>query len=46
MTTSWQMLRDKFRDVGEIKYAEMRGKDTGLVRFAKERDAERAVCIL
>lgn len=40
------MLRDKFQDVGEVKFAEMRGTDMGMVRFASEWDAERAVCIL
>lgn len=40
---TWQTLRDKFRDVGEVKFAEIRGQDTGVVRFAKERDAEVAI---
>ncbi|XP_021933675.1 myelin expression factor 2 isoform X2 [Zootermopsis nevadensis] len=40
---TWQMLRDKFRECGDVKYAEMRGKDIGLVRFSSDWDAERAV---
>lgn len=40
------MLRDKFQDAGEVKFAEMRGADMGMVRFASEWDAERAVSIL
>jgi hypothetical protein len=40
------MLRDKFRECGDVKYAEMRGKDIGLVRFSGDWDAERAVRIL
>ena len=44
--TTWQMLRDKFQDAGEVKFAEMRGADMGMVRFASEWDAERAVSIL
>lgn len=44
--TTWQMLRDKFQDAGEVKFAEMRGTDMGMVRFASEWDAERAVSIL
>lgn len=40
------MLRDKFQDAGEVKFAEMRGTDMGMVRFASEWDAERAVSIL
>jgi len=43
---TWQMLRDKFRECGDVKYAEMRGKDIGLVRFGSDWDAERAVRIL
>ncbi|GLH14166.1 Uncharacterized protein GBIM_18560, partial [Gryllus bimaculatus] len=41
-STTWQMLRDKFREVGDVEFAEMRGKDFGLVRFTNEWDAERA----
>lgn len=44
--TTWQMLRDKFQDVGEVKFAEMRGTDMGMVRFASEWDAERAVSMM
>lgn len=44
--TTWQVLRDKCQDIGEVKFAEMRGTDLGMVRFASEWDAERAVCIL
>ncbi|EZA60316.1 Heterogeneous nuclear ribonucleoprotein M [Ooceraea biroi] len=44
--TTWQMLRDKFQDAGEVKFAEMRGTDMGMVRFASEWDADRAVSIL
>ncbi|XP_069697264.1 myelin expression factor 2-like [Periplaneta americana] len=40
---TWQMLRDKFRECGDVKFAEMRGKDIGLVRFSSDWDAERAV---
>ncbi|KAG5672658.1 hypothetical protein PVAND_002770 [Polypedilum vanderplanki] len=40
---TWQNLRDKFRDVGEVKFAEIRGLDTGVVRFSKEREAEIAI---
>lgn len=37
------MLKSKFRECGEVVFAEMRDKNTGIVRFAAERDAERAV---
>ncbi|XP_043474113.1 myelin expression factor 2 isoform X1 [Leptopilina heterotoma] len=43
---TWQMLRDKFQEVGEVKFAEMRGSDLGLVRFANDWDAERAVSMM
>lgn len=39
---TWQHLRDKFRDVGEVKFAEIRG-EAGVVRFASQRDAEIAI---
>lgn len=42
-SVNWQTLRDKFREVGEVTFAEIRGQDTGVVRFAKERDAEMAI---
>ncbi|CAL8098877.1 unnamed protein product [Orchesella dallaii] len=42
-TCTWQMLKTKFRECGEVVFAEMRDKSTGIVRFATERDAERAV---
>lgn len=29
--------------MGEVKHAEMRGLDTGIVRFADEKDAEMAI---
>ena len=36
-------MRDKFRDIGEVKFAEIRGLDTGVVRFSKDREAEVAI---
>lgn len=44
--TTWQMLRDKCRDAGDVKFAEMRGKDTGIVQFASQWDAQHAVNML
>ncbi|XKL63393.1 hypothetical protein PGB90_005757 [Kerria lacca] len=41
--TTWQILRDQFREVGDIKFAEMKGKDVGIIRFASDREANRAV---
>lgn len=43
LSCTWQTLRDKFRDVGDVKFAEIRGNDVGVVRFFKERDAELAI---
>ncbi|XP_046400233.1 myelin expression factor 2-like isoform X2 [Ischnura elegans] len=43
---SWQILRDQFRNVGDVKFAEIRNKDMGLIRFGSERDAQRAVKLM
>ena len=40
---NWQVLRDGFSHCGDIKYAEMKERGTGLIRFAYEKDAERAI---
>uniref|UniRef100_A0ABD2WR97 RRM domain-containing protein n=1 Tax=Trichogramma kaykai TaxID=54128 RepID=A0ABD2WR97_9HYME len=44
--TTWQMVRDKCQEIGEVKFAEMRGSDFAVVRFASEWDAERAVSLM
>ena len=41
---NWQVLREGFSHCGDIKYAEMKERGSGLIRFANERDAERAIC--
>jgi len=43
---SWQSLREKFGNIGEVKFAEMRENGAGVVRFASEKDAERAVNLM
>merc|ERR1719210_1329069 len=43
---TWQGLREGFSHCGEIKYAEMKERGTGLVRFINERDAERAMSVM
>jgi len=43
---TWQTLRERFRDVGDVKYAEMRSKGIGLLRFPTERDAARAMSLM
>lgn len=43
---TWHALRDKFRDIGEVRFAEIKQKGSGLVRFATEREAERAVNVM
>ncbi|XP_040580341.1 myelin expression factor 2 isoform X1 [Lepeophtheirus salmonis] len=43
---NWQSLRDGFAHCGEIKYAEMKERTTGLIRFTSERDADRAVSMM
>lgn len=44
--TTWQNLKDYFRDCGDIKFAEVGSKGFGIIRFASEWDAERAISIL
>lgn len=44
--TTWQMLRDKCRDAGDVKFSEMKSKDTGIVQFGSHWDAQRAISIL
>uniref|UniRef100_A0A1B6D7G4 RRM domain-containing protein n=1 Tax=Clastoptera arizonana TaxID=38151 RepID=A0A1B6D7G4_9HEMI len=42
-SVTWQQLRDKFREVGDVKFAEVRGKDIGVVQFGSKWDAERGI---
>ncbi|CAK1542137.1 unnamed protein product [Leptosia nina] len=42
-TVTWQLIREKFSECGDVKFAEMTATDTAIVRFHKEWDAERAV---
>merc|ERR1711902_386983 len=46
MECNWQLLREFFGSCGDIKYAEMKDRGIGMVRFQSERDAERAVTIM
>jgi len=43
---NWQILREGFAHCGEIKYAEMKDRGTGMIRFMTEADAERAVSMM
>lgn len=42
-TFSYQNLRDRFNEIGEIRYAELKGPGQAIVRFRNERDAQRCV---
>ncbi|XP_047532471.1 heterogeneous nuclear ribonucleoprotein M-like [Vanessa atalanta] len=42
-TVTWQLIREKFSECGDVKFAEMTAADTAIVRFHKDWDAERAV---
>ncbi|XP_013140500.1 PREDICTED: myelin expression factor 2-like isoform X3 [Papilio polytes] len=42
-TVTWQLIREKFSECGDVKFAEMTASDTAVVRFHKEWDAERAI---
>ena len=44
MDCNWQVMREGFSHCGEIKFAEMKDRGSGIIRFANERDAERAIC--
>ncbi|XP_055382843.1 myelin expression factor 2 [Condylostylus longicornis] len=46
LSCTWQTLRDKFRDIGEVRFAEIRGNNVGVVRFFKENDAELAIKLM
>lgn len=46
MDYTWQSLRDLCREFGDIRFAEIRNKGTGTVRFQSETDARRAVEML
>ncbi len=39
----WQSLREGFSHCGDIKYAEMKDRGVGIIRFSSEREAERAI---
>lgn len=43
---NWQILREGFAHCGEIKYAEMKDRGTGMIRFMNERDAEKAASMM
>jgi len=43
---NWQVLREGFSHCGDIKYAEMKERGSGLIRFGNERDAERAISMM
>merc|ERR1719334_219728 len=46
MDCNWHTLKDRFNHAGDIKYAEMKDRGVGIIRFGSERDAERAVSIM
>jgi len=43
---SWQNLRDRFNEIGEVRFAEMKSHGTAIVRFRSDRDAQRAVDLM
>ena len=42
---TWHTLKDRFSHAGDIKFAEMKDRGVGVIRFGSERDAERAVAM-
>lgn len=43
---SWQNLRDRFHEIGEIRYAELKNRGQAIVRYHSERDAQRAIDLM
>merc|ERR1719233_1561429 len=43
---NWHTLESRFSHAGDIKYAEMKDRGVGIIRFGSERDAERAVSMM
>jgi len=43
---NWQVLRQGFSHCGEIKFAEMKERGSGIIQFTNERDAERAISMM
>lgn len=43
---SWQNLKDRFRDIGDVRFAELKGQGNAIVRFGSVQDAQRAVDLM
>lgn len=43
---SWQNLRERFNEIGDIRYAELKNRGSAIVRYHLERDAQRAVDLM
>jgi len=43
---NWQGLKDQICHVGDVKFAEIKERGVGIVRFGTTREAERAVAVL
>jgi len=43
---TWHTLKDRFSHAGDIKFAEMKDRGVGVIRFGTERDAERSVAMM
>ncbi len=43
---SWQNLRDRFNEIGEVRFAEIKSHGQAVVRFRSDRDAQRAVDLM
>ena len=41
---TWQTLREGFSQYGDVKFADMKERGVGFVRFSNEQEAQRAVC--
>ncbi|XP_035226754.1 myelin expression factor 2-like [Stegodyphus dumicola] len=43
---SWQNLKDRFRDIGDVRFAELKGQGNAIIRFGSVQDAQRAVDLM
>lgn len=43
---NWQGLKDRFREIGDVRFAELKGQGNAIVRFHSVQDAQRAVDLM
>jgi hypothetical protein len=43
---SWQNLKERFRDIGDVRFAELKSQGNAIIRFGSVQDAQRAVDLM